>query len=583
MSQLRYEPQERCPAPVALLSALQIFVPNTVSVILLSTLVVRAGGSSDDYLSWVIFAVVASCGLGSILHTLRLKYFGSGRVVVTNFNVPYLAVCALALDASGPAGLATLIVVSTLLQLVLTQKLASLRRVLTTTVNGTVIMLVAVSAVPFIISHAVVPPEDVAVASFLAPGGAALAVGLIISLRGSALLRMWMLPIMVVVGLVVTVPTGFYDFDMVAKAPWLSLPFGAWPGLDLSFGAEFWTLLPVFVIVNLTAFMKSVGDLSVIYRGSYRKPVAIDYRTVQGGLNVSGCSTVASGLLGTPPVAAPWAVTVVYVNLIGVAARRVGVYLGLITLAAAPLSKLVVALTAIPSPVVSAIYVIIFGMLFIEGAKMAFADQINSDKAAIVGVSIVLGLSAGSLGQLVSGAPSLLAGSSIVIGGMTAVLMTAILDLFSFPRRRLRVDLSHDSLRAVDDFLSEFADRHDWTHEAKNRLRLVGEEIMLSLLTAEGGNDDDTCGPPEGKLPGRKLTADVRNQDGYANLEFIVASEDDMGGNLEDRLAYLGDDPAVDEEQFSARILGHYGVSMRHRKYHGVDIITCRVHEHHSS
>ena len=52
--------------------------------------------------------------------------------------------------------------------------------------------------------------------------------------------------------------------------PWVSLPNFTWPGFDLSFGAEFWALLPVFVVVNLTAFMKAVGDLSVIYRASYR-------------------------------------------------------------------------------------------------------------------------------------------------------------------------------------------------------------------------------------------------------------------------------------------------------------------------
>ena len=101
-----------------------------------------------------------------------------------------------------------------------------------------------------------------------------------------------------------------------------------WPGLDLTFGADFWALLPVFVLVNLTAFMKAVGDLSVIHRASYRNQAAVDFRTVQGGLNVYGAGTLVSGLLGTLPVAAPWAATAVYIGFTGVAARSVGVYLG---------------------------------------------------------------------------------------------------------------------------------------------------------------------------------------------------------------------------------------------------------------
>ena len=256
------------------------------------------------------------------LQTLQLRHFGSGRLVVSNFNVPFLAVSALALHVGGPGLLASLIVASTLVQSVLTLRLASLRRIFTPTVSGVVIMLVAVSAVPFIISRAVIPPEGESTTLFLAPGMAALAAGILISLQDAPVWRMWVLPATVVVGLTVAVPLGYYDAGIIADTPWLHLPHLGWPGLDLTFGAEFWTLLPVFVLVNLTAFMKAVGDLSVIHRASYRNQAAIDFRTVQGGLNVYGVGTFLSGLLGTLPVAAPWATTVVYIGFTGVAARR---------------------------------------------------------------------------------------------------------------------------------------------------------------------------------------------------------------------------------------------------------------------
>ena len=581
MNKLRYEPEERCPVSVAIVSALQIFLPNTVSVIMLATLVVRASGQSDDYLSWVMFTALASCGLGTIWHACRFRHAGSGRVVVTNFNVPYLAVCTLALDISGPRMLAILMVVSTLLQFVLTRWLASLRRIITPAVNGAVVMLVAVSAVPFIISNTVVTPKDVSAVVFLAPGAVALTAGVVVSLRGSALLRMWILPIMVTAGLVAAVPLGFYDFSVVTQAPLVSLPLGEWPGLDSSFSGEFWTLLPAFVIVNLTAFIKSVGDLSVIYRGSYRNPVAVDYRTVQGGLNVYGFSTLLSGLLAIPPVAAPWAVTVVYVSFIGVAARSVGMYLGLATLAAAPISKLIAVLTAIPSPVVSAVYIMIFGMLFIEGAKTAFVGRVDQKKATVVGVSMVLGLSAGSFGGLVSGTTSMLISSSIVVGALTAIAMTTFSELSGFRNRRLQIELARSSVPAVDDFFSQFADRHDWTEQGKNRLRLVGEEIMLNLLNEEHADSPNIHNQTDDEHRKRKLTVDIRLEGSTARLEIVVASDDDMGGNLEDRLAYLEEEPAANGDlEFSVRLLRHYASSLHHRKYHGVDIITCRVQRH---
>ena len=536
---------------------------------MLAALVVRASGESEAYLSWVTLTVLAVTGAGMILQTLRLRHLGSGRLIVSNFNVPFLAVSALALHVGGPGLLASLIVVSTLVQSVLTLRLASLRRIFTQTVSGVVVMLVAVSALPFIISRAVILPEGESTVLFLAPGMAALAAGVLISLQDAPVWRVWILPVTVVVGLIVAVPLGLYDANIIAHTPWLRLPDFGWPGPDLTFSADFWTLLPVFVFVNLTAFMKAVGDLSVIYRASYRNQTAVDFRTVQGGLNVFSVGTLLSGLLGTLPVAAPWAATVVYVGFTGVAARSVGIYLGLLTILVAPFSKLLAILVAIPSPVVSAVYVIIFGMLFVEGAKTVFTGQFDQKKATITGVSIVLGLSAGTFSGFFEGITIHLVGNTIVIGGMAAIAMTVFTEVSGFRASKLRIDLSQSSLSAVDDFLCQFADRHSWPDEGKNRLRLVGEEVMLSLVNEESDGSAEES---------RTLVATIRPESGSAELEIVVASDDAIQGNVEDRMAYLGQDEALeDEQQLSVRILRHYASSVHHRKYHGIDIISCRV------
>ena len=567
--ELHYEPDEKCPPLLAITSALQIFIPNTIGLVMLAALVVRASGESEAYLSWVTFTVLAVTGASMVLQSLRLRYLGSGRLIVANFNVPFLAVCALALHVGGPGLLASLVVASTLIQSVLTIRLASLRRIFTQTVSGIVVMLVAVSAMPFIISRAVIPPEGQSTVVFLAPGMAALAAGVLISLQDTPVWRMWILPITVAVGLVVAVPLGFYNTDIIAGTPWLRLPHLGWPGLGLTFSADFWALLPVFVLVNLTAFMKAVGDLSVIYRASYRNQSAIDFRTVQGGLNVYGAGTLLSGILGTLPVAAPWSATAVYIGFTGVAAKSVGIYLGLLTMVVAFFSKLLAVLVAIPSPVVSAVYVIIFGMLFVEGAKTVFTSQVDQKKAAITGVSMVLGLSAGVLSGFFDGITRHVVGNTIVMGGMTAIVMTAATEISGFRAKKLRVDLSQSSLHAFDDFLRRFADRHSWTEEGKNRLCLVGEEVILSLLNEE--ND----GTAEQK---RRLVATIRPDSGSAEVEIVVASDDAIQGNIENRIAYLGDGHALeDEQQLSVRILRHYASSVHHRKYYGIDIISCRV------
>ena len=567
--EIQYEPDEKCPPLLSISAALQILIPNTISLALLGALVVRAAGESESYLSWVTFTALAVTGASMIFQTLRLRHFGSGRLIVTNFNVPFLAVSALALHVGGPGLLASLVVFSTLVQYVLTFRLASFRRIFTQTVSGVVVMLVAVSALPFIISRSVVPPEGESMWLFLAPGMAALVAGVLMSLQDGQVWRMWILPVTVAVGLAVAVPLGFYHTDLIANTPWVRLPDLGWPGLDLTLSVDFWALLPVFVFVNLISFIKAVGDLSVIHRASYRNQTAIDFRTVQGGLNAYGAGTLVSGLLGTLPVAAPWATTVVYIAFTGVAATSVGIFLGLLTILVAFFSKMLAILVAIPSPVASAVYVVIFGMLFVEGAKTVFTSQVDQKKATITGVSMVLGLSAATLSGLFEGVTIHLVGNSIVVGGMAAIVMTTFTELSALRAKKLRIDLSQSSLPAVDGFLCRFADGHNWTEEGKNRLRLVGEEVMLNLL------DDENHDPVE---PKRRLVATILPDSGSAELEIVVASDDAIQGNIENRMAYLGQEQALeDEDQLSIRILRHYASSVHHRKYYGLDIISCRV------
>ena len=60
-------------------------------------------------------------------------------------------------------------------------------------------------------------------------------------------------------------------------------------------------------------------------------------------------------------------------------------------------------------------------------------------------------------------------------------------------------------------------------------------------------------------------------------LEFVAASEEE---NLADRLAYLTEQNELpDEEEISFRLLRHYASSVRHQKYHGLDIVTVTVDE----
>ena len=535
---MRYEPAEKPPLRQAMGAALLIFVPNTISVILLTTFVVRASGESDNYLAWVTFTGLAISGISMILHAFPFRHLGSGGLVVTNLNVPLLAMSVLALAQGGPGLLATLVIASTLLQFVLVSRLSSLRRVFTPTVSGIIIMLVAVSAVPFIVDRTIAQSQDQS-AVVVIPGIVALGAGLWGAVQASAARRVWTLPIAVAAGLAVAIPMGLYDGGRLDEASWLSFGDLEWPQWQFDFGVQFWSMLPAFLIVKLTAFLKVVGDLSVIKRASYREP--------------------------------PWSSTAVYIGFTGISARSVGIYLGLLTLLIAPFGKVIAALAATPNSVVSAVYIMVFGLLFIEGAKWVFAGPLNNRKSVITGVSLVLGLSAGSIGQLSEGIWSELVGNTVILGAVTAIVMTAVTEFRGLWPRKLHVDLSHAALADIGAFLERFATKNKWSESAQTRLNLAVEEAVLTLLE-QGGDGEANLG--------RRLVASVHADGDAAEVELVVYSREDIRGNIEDQLALVSDHATVDDaQQLSTRLLRHFASSVHHRKYHGVDVITCRVEQ----
>ena len=88
----------------------------------------------------------------------------------------------------------------------------------------------------------------------------------------------------------------------------------------------------------------------------------------------------------------------------------------------------------------------------------------------------------------------------------------------------------------------------------------------MAILTQQA--EDDAAN-------GRHLILTARPTEGAVELEFLATA---AGENLEDRLAYLSEQPEIiDEREISFRLLRHYASSVRHQKYHDLDIIAVQV------
>ena len=566
---IRYQPDERPPPALAFGLGAQIAVLTIAGIILVPTIVMRAAGASEDYLSWAVFGTVAICGLTTALQSIRTGRIGSGHVLIMGASGAFIAVCINAIAAGGPALLATLVIISSLVPLLISVRLALFQRILTPTVSGTVIMLIPVTVMPAVFKLLGAVPEG---SPALAAPLSALAVVLVlaaIALKASGALRLWAPVIGVVAGTGVAAAFGLYDAGRVVDAPWVGVPAGEWAGFDVEFGPSFWALLPAFLLVAVIATIRSISGAVAIQRVSWRRPRAVDFRAVQGAITVDGIGNVLSGLVGTTPNTAT-TVGASVTELTGVGARSVGIACGAVFFAAAFLPKLLALVLAIPGPVIAAYLGVLLATLFVIGMRIAIQDGIDYRKGLIVGVSFWIGVGFQNdlvYPEYVSEFAGGLLRNGVTAGGVTAILMTFFVELTKPRRSRMEEAFDLSVLPKIREFLGAFATRSGWDGAMVARLDAVCEETLLTLIRHEEEDEEKRE---------RRLRLVAYREGNGAVLEFVVASRED---NIQDRLSLLGDQPGEvsAEQEVSLRLLRRLASSVRHQQYHGTDIVTIRV------
>ncbi len=567
---VRYEPDENPPPLITIGAGVQAASIIVAPVVLTVVIVARIADQPESYVSWAVFAALLVSGATTIIQAVRVGRVGSGHVLMMGTSGAFIAVCVAALVEGGPSTMASLIVLSSLFQFALAARLSLLRRIFTPVVSGTVIMLIAATVMGLVFDTMGDVPEGTSSAAAPAAALTTIVIVALLVLRAPPSWRLWSPVIGIIAGCAVSAPFGLYDAQQILDAPWVAVPLSSWPGLELRPSAEFWALAPAFVIVTLVGAIETIGDGVAIQRVSRRSPRATDFRVVQGALNADGLGNLLSGITGTV-ANTTYSSSISLAEVTGVAARRVGVVIGVTFLALAFLPKITALIVAIPSPVAAAYIVVLLGLLFVQGMKIVIQDGVDHRKATVVGLAFWIGTAFQNQwvfpDVIGDGFLGVLLGNGMTSGAIVAIILVAFIELTSTRRRRMEAALDVAALPELEELLRGLAKRAGWSTASTERLVLVGEETLSSMLS--GGDD----GPPEDEP--RRLVVSARMEGGGAELEFLSATE---GENIEDRLAYMGETPEIqDDREISFRLLRHYASSVRHQKYHGVDIVTVHV------
>ena len=572
----RYEAHENPSFLSSLGFASQFSVIASVTLLVTPVVVAKASGRDDSYLVWMVFASLLVAGVSTLLQVRRIGPVGAGAVLpmfTAAFSIPF---CIGAVVDGGPATLTALVISCGIGQIIISKWLFVLRRIVTPTVGGTVLMILSItlaSVVPRLLPEA----SDTGTLGAHLTALATLGVIVAFILRGSPVSRLWGPVIGIIVGCAVAAVFGLYDIGRIIDAPWVGLP-DHWPGLGLNFGTSFWTLLPAFLFLSVIISIQANGESIGQQRAARRDDRAVDFRQVQRALAGTGVANLMAGVAGTVPhMVNPG--TVSYTRTTGVASLRVGYCIGAIFIAVAFLPKVSGLLSAIPGPVIAGYLIVLSGYLFVDGAQTVIQTEQNRQKIVAAGVCFWIG-AAFQFGLFsLSGVGPVwgtLIQSGITTGGVAAIAMILYLE-FTNPRRmRFRSKLHIDSLPELNEFIARFADRRGWDTAMKERLNAVAEETLLTLapLDLEGLTLDQ--GETEADNHDRRLVVVASSDGPVAALEFIGGGEEE---NMEDRLRQLQqyDSETPVEQELSLRLLQAYALSVQHQHFHDTDIITVRV------
>ena len=574
----RYEAHESPSYPASLGYGVQFSLIASATLLVTPVIVASASDIGESYVTWMVFASLLVVGLSTLIQVRRLGPVGAGAVLpmfTAAFAIPF---CITAVVDGGPKTLMTLVIVTSIIQLVISRWLFLLRRVVTPIVGGTIMMILSVTLASVVF-------DLLDSASQENPEGAtltALATTIIVAalmLRGSATLRLWGPLIGIVGGCIVAAVLGIYEFDRVLDAQWIGIPREI-PDLGLDLGINFWTLIPSFLFLGLINSIQVNGASITNQRVAWREERAIDFREVQRALAGGGVSNLLAGLGGTVPnVVNPAGAS--FIQTTGVASRRVGYFIGDILLVMAFLPKVSGLIATIPGPVMTGYLIMVTGTLLVDGARTVFQGEQDRQKIVVAGVCFWIGASFQfGLFHLPDLGPvwGALFKSGITTGGFAAVLMILYMELTNPRRMRFQSKLHIDSLPELNEFIAKFADSRGWDAGMKDKLNAVAEETLLTLapldldsfdLDAEEDDGDDD-------EEERQLIVLASSDGPVADLEFIGGGNQE---NIEDQVRQLQEleIETPSEQEISLRLLQNYASSVNHQQYSGMDVITLRI------
>jgi xanthine permease len=395
-----------------------------LSTVALPLVIAGAVGLGPADTAFIVQMALLVAGVATILQAYPVGPVGARLPVVMGTSAIFVSPLIAIGSEFGIAAIFGAAIVAAPVEIAIGYFFEEVRGLFPPLVTGIVVMLVGLTLIPVALQYSAGGPGVETYGNFdhLALAGLVLVVAVAVNQFFGGFMRAASILIAVVVGYLAAVPLGLLDLSGVASAGWFSLP------VPLQFGVSFQpsAILLVGFAYVITA-METIGDISGTTEAVGRDPTSEE---TKGGLVADGVMSALAAVFNAFPNTS-FSQNVGLISFTGVASRFVVAIAGVFLVALGFVPKVAEVVAAMPNAVLGGAAVVMFGMIFSIGLRIVSRGaELTRRNLTIIATSVVLGVGVEVQSDALGNLPSdiqILATSGIIVGGVTALVLNAVL------------------------------------------------------------------------------------------------------------------------------------------------------------
>lgn len=324
----------------------------------------------------------------------------------------------------GVGGILGSALVSSLVMIMGSFYMASIRKLFPPIVTGTVVTLIGLSLIPVAVdwfAGGQVGDPNYASVSNLLIGILVLTLVMVLSQWGRGIISASAALMGMMLGFIACILLGLVDFTPVKEAAWVALPS------PLHFGMSF----PISGIIGmsiayLVTIIESTGDFLALSDVTNTK---LTGKKLSRGILCEGLGSSIASVFSTTPISS-FSQNVGIVSMTGVASRHVVAITGLMLVCAGLFPVVGALVVIIPLPVLGGAGLVMFAMIVSGGVKILAKTEHNKRNSAIVAMGIGAGMAVTVRPELLANLPQMVKvvlASGITTGSLVALMMNLIL------------------------------------------------------------------------------------------------------------------------------------------------------------